>query len=127
MRRLAVCSCVLVFLELAANPGLAQPGDKKQAEEIVPRDWLVLPEVRVGRLLPPALRTLPRPGPWIREGEVLLESSWPVRSGYQYGGTPLEHHEGPFLKLGLYRLQGRQQNEPPPQKAMTIRTPSARR
>jgi hypothetical protein len=36
-------------------------------------------------------------------GELSRGTPFPFRSGYQAGGTPLEHHEGPLVRAALFR------------------------
>jgi hypothetical protein len=65
-----------------------------------PGDWLVLPRIRGGTTVP-----LPIPPGWTSRGQVALRAGLPWRSGYQVGGSALEHQEGPFFVLALARYE----------------------
>ncbi len=63
-----------------------------------PGDWLVLlrEHAEAGPFQP--LLHLLVPGGRLERG-----TPFPFRSCYQVGGTPLEHHEGPLVRVALYR------------------------
>jgi hypothetical protein len=63
-----------------------------------PGDWLaVLGDWSEADQLQPLFRLL-LPG-----GRLECGTPFPFRSAYQAGGTPLEHHEGPLVRVTLYR------------------------
>lgn len=66
-----------------------------------PGDLLAVPLVRGGS------PTETRPGPgWEYQASIHFAASLPLRSRYQYGGTALEHQEGPLMTVAVYRLRG---------------------
>jgi hypothetical protein len=65
-----------------------------------PGDWLALPRIRGGTMVP-----LPIPPGWTPQGQVALRAGLPWRSGYQVGGSALEHQEGALLVLALVRYE----------------------
>jgi hypothetical protein len=67
-----------------------------------PGDWLIVPVLRYG---------IRAEGPvgdnhWREQGRFSLGSPLPLRSCYQWGGTVLEHHEGPLIEVAIYRREG---------------------
>ena len=63
-----------------------------------PGDWMVVLR-RIGDFRPPD----PWADQWKTEATYDVKLPMPLRSRYQYGGTALDHFEGPFLTVALCR------------------------